>query len=296
MIDFVRMFDDYSIDYALEGKNVGQSFVGVHCPWCDDSSYHGGVPRDGGERFSCWRCGSHPFKQTLSIILGAKNVDSILDMYRDDSIDEIIKVPVVSGVSHVTVPGGPLQWYHKKYLEGRRYDPDKLSAVYGVTGTEPYSEYGARVYFPIRFKGETVSFQGRSIREDAYYRYLTAKPEEEKIFHKHLLYNLDLCTDDYIVLVEGVFDALRLGNGACATFGTSYLTEQLLHLKPYKRVFMLYDSEPVAQAKAKKAGDTISHMIRGGVYILDIGQGHDPDDLSDEDARVLMSDIRRVVY
>ena len=52
MIDYLQLFDDYAVDYALEGKNFGNNFIGIHCPWCNDSSYHGGVPKDGSEKFS----------------------------------------------------------------------------------------------------------------------------------------------------------------------------------------------------------------------------------------------------
>jgi DNA primase len=123
---------------------------------------------------------------------------------------------------------------------------------------------------------------------------MTAAPELEKMFHKHLLFNYDLCKEDFIVLVEGVFDALRLGDGACATFGTQFMAEQLLLVKPFKRVFMLYDNEFEAQEKAKKASGLISNLISGEVMVVNLGGSKDPDNLSDDDARCLMSEFRRV--
>jgi len=296
MINYIQLFDDYSVDYATEGKNVGQNFIGLHCPWCGDSSYHGGVPKDGTERFSCWRCGNHGLKQTLATILGVKNVDIILDGYRDDFVTVNEKRTSDCGVSHVSVPGSELQWYHKTYLQNRRYDPELLMQKYKVAGTEPLSDYGARVYFPIIYKGEVVSYQGRSINPYDTYRYMTASPQEEKMFHKHLLYNYDFCKEDFIVLVEGVFDALRLGDSACATFGTQFMAEQLLLVKPFKRVFMLYDNEFTAQEKAKKAANMVGGLIDGEVMVVNLGGSKDPDDLSDDDARCLMSEFRRVVY
>ena len=51
MIDYISLFEDYSVDYALEGSNIGNNYIGLHCPWCDDTSYHGGVPRGGTRAF-----------------------------------------------------------------------------------------------------------------------------------------------------------------------------------------------------------------------------------------------------
>ena len=183
------------------------------------------------------------------------------------------------------MPGVALNWNHKEYLEKRRYDPDYIETVYGVKGTDWTHRYGARIYVPIIFKNELVSYQGRYIgsNPDAL-RYITAKPENERRFHKHILYNFDNCRGDRIVLVEGIFDAWRLGAGACATFGTSFMDEQLLLLKPFRRVYFLYDSEPEAQAKAKKAVQTIQPLLNGKAYLVDLGTGGDPDDLTQNDA------------
>ena len=107
----------------------------------------------------------------------------------------------------------------------------------------------------------------------------------KKRFHKHVLYNIDNCKSDTVVMVEGIFDVMRLGKyDVCASFGTSFMAEQLLLLKPYKRIFMLYDSEGPAQEKAKKAANMITNITRGEVYNVNLGTGGDPDDLSNEDA------------
>jgi len=91
MIDYIKLFDDYNVDYATEGKNVGRDFIGLHCPWCGDSSYHGGVPKNGSEVFRCWRCGGHGLKQSLSIIMGIREIDMVLDNYRD-SVEIVEKI------------------------------------------------------------------------------------------------------------------------------------------------------------------------------------------------------------
>lgn len=295
MIDYISLLEDYSVDYSLDGANVGNTYIGLHCPWCDDTGYHGGVPRAGYRSFSCWKCGSHSVEAALSRILGIRNIAEILAKYEDDSIQvQSRDRHLIYPDRKVIVPGGKLEWYHKKYLAGRRYDPDIVERDFSIQGTEPLSSEGPRVYFPIVYNKEVISYQGRSIRKETKYKYLVASPDYEKRFHKSMLYNIDNCTDDTVVMVEGIFDVMRLGKyGVCASFGTSFMPEQLLLLKPFKRIFMLYDSEGPAQEKARKAGAMITNITRGDVYNIDLGTGGDPDDLSNDDAVKLMADLRR---
>lgn len=295
MLDYISLFEDYGVDYATEGPNVGNNYIGIMCPWCGDTSYHGGVPKNGQHKFSCWRCGGHSLEATLSRLTGIKDIQAVLSKYDDGaSLLQTEQRILVHPERKVLVPGNELEWYHKKYLESRHYDPEYIIREYKVRGTTPPDT--PRVYFPIFYNGEVVSYQGRAINKDAYLRYMTAPPDEEKVFHKSILFNIDNCTNDTVVMVEGVFDALRLGkHDVCASFGTSFMPEQLLLLKPYKRIFMLYDSEIPAQEKAKKAANMIANISGGEVYNVNLGEG-DPDELSDEDARKLMNDLRRKVY
>jgi hypothetical protein len=32
MLDYLSLFEDYGIDYATEGPNVGNNYIGVMCP------------------------------------------------------------------------------------------------------------------------------------------------------------------------------------------------------------------------------------------------------------------------
>lgn len=298
MIDFIQLFDDYSVDYKLDGKNVSKDFIGVNCPHCGDTAYHGGVPKNGSPKYTCWRCGTHSLNKTLSILMGVKNVEGILKEYSDG-------IPLVASTENkktiirpdtVIVPGEDIQWYHRDYLSKRRYDPDYLIQKYHIKGTGPMSEFGARVYFPIIFKNEVVSYQGRSIAKNPWLKYMTAAPDKEKIHHKHILFNYDNAQDDFVVLVEGVFDAVRLGDGACATFGTSFMREQLYWLKDFKRIFMLYDDEFFAQKKSQDAINNITNITMGQVFKINLNNIGDPDDLSQDDVRYVMNEFRRKIY
>ncbi len=293
MIDYISLFEDYGVEYALEGPNVGTQFIGVLCPWCSDVSFHGGFPRNGAERYTCWRCGTHSVKATLTRLTGVRDIEQILKGY-DDGMSHVVKSTKEYREDFtVTVPGGPLAQYHKNYLVGRRYDPEYLEAKYFLRGTHPLSSEGNRIYAPVIFRNEIVSYQGRAIN-GATPKYKAAHPSQEKLSHKHTLYNIDNCKSDFIVLVEGVYDVFRLGDNSAATFGTAFSEHQIVLAKDYDRVFMLYDSEGDAQQRAKDASQLIATLVKD-VAIVDIGEG-DPDDLSDDDARALMKDLGGKIF
>lgn len=106
--------------------------------------------------------------------------------------------------------------------------------------------YG-RIMIPIKFKGEIVGFQFRSIygEEPKYllYSYKSFKP-------KNFVFNYDLASrNDYVYICEGVFDILPFYNVAVACFG-KMLTEQQKRLiaNTWSRVYICFDSDAIDEA------------------------------------------------
>jgi DNA primase len=89
------------------------------------------------------------------------------------------------------------------------------------------------------------------------------------------------------VIVEGIFDAWRIGSGAVATFGTRYTHEQLLLLRGMKRAFILYDADAIPIAH-KLAHDLSSIVTQ--IEVLELSEG-DPDNLKEDDVRALRKDL-----
>jgi len=182
-----------------------------------------------------------------------------------------------------------LQSYHKTYLAQRNHDPDYLAQKYQLMGTLPAGPYALRIMAPIFYQGQWVSYQGRDITGKTPLKYKACKKELEIIHHKNILYNLDNCKRKEIIVVEGLFDVWRLGDDTCATFGTSVSKKQINVLSKFKRVFIMFDSEQLAQKKAKELADQLSLL---GVESINISLSEgDPGDMATDDANKLKSEL-----
>jgi DNA primase len=112
----------------------------------------------------------------------------------------------------------------------------------------------------------------------------------EVIHHKHILYNLDTVKSSMII-VEGIFDVWRIGDGAVASFGITYTLEQIILITLIKpsRVFIMFDSEPQAQRNAEKLGSALSSL---GMKTEVITPSHgDPCDLTDSEVLSLRKEF-----
>ena len=181
---------------------------------------------------------------------------------------------------------------HRNYLIKRGFDPDflikkyKLMAVYN-TGLQ---KYRFRIIVPIFINGKMVSFVGAAIsRGDGIVKYLNCTLEEAILPIGHCLYNYD-SVGDTAVIVEGIVDVWRMGDGFVATFRKNMTSEQmelLLRKKP-KRVFILYDADAGEQSHA------LANRLCGifpSVEVLELDKG-DPADLSMAEAQ----EIRGIIF
>lgn len=288
--DALQFCIDYDIPYYTEGKNVTEGWVNIQCPLCEDAFNHGGFNPEKGY-YHCWRCGGHSLKYIVWVLTKEKDTDKIIEEYSDEITVKRKEEKEKPIVTHVDMPGEDLQWYHKAYLRSRNFNPEYLEQKYYLKGTTPSFKFGPRIYTPIYYNGDLVSYQGRSIKEDdSDIKYLTAASDKEKILHKDILFNLDNCIKDYIVVVEGVYDVFRLGDNSCASFGISFTQKQLQLLSQYKRIYFVYDTEERAQKAAEKAGGTIALFSNSYVEQITL-DGSDPGDMSDEDAEALMKEL-----
>ena len=41
-MDIIQLFNKHNIDYRTSGKNISHEWIGVCCPICFDSGFHGG--------------------------------------------------------------------------------------------------------------------------------------------------------------------------------------------------------------------------------------------------------------
>jgi DNA primase len=183
--------------------------------------------------------------------------------------------------THVDLPGGDLKPIHKKYLKKRGFDPGYLEDRYHIRGTVS-GDYKYRIIIPIYNRaGRLISYQGRTVI-DSPVKYKGARLDESVSHYKHALYNINNCEGSGILVVEGVFDVWRLGDGAVCTFGTSVPDQQVKEMAVFDRIFLLFDPEPAAQKKARKIALKLA-SLKKEVEMINLSSG-DPADMSFSEA------------
>lgn len=290
-VDFVRIFDDYGIGYSYSGSN----WVNIQCPHCGDTGQHLGIHIE-GQYANCWKCGGHNIEYTIKKILGitTQTLEELLQKYsvRYVLFNKVNNKQTV--VQNIELPGRSLERMHKKYLINRGFDPDYLVNKYHITGTSiSDGEWGYRIIIPIIYDGKIVSYQGRAIKKDMP-RYKTLEVEKSVVSPKSILFNMDNCQSKRAVVVEGPFDAMRIGDGVVATLGIGMTLAQmeLLALR-YTSIVFLFDPEEKAQERAKKHSYVLlSTLGIKDVSVVDMEWEHDPGSLTDEEVSIIKEELQ----
>jgi hypothetical protein len=263
MIDFKKLCQDYHIPIFLSGKNVSPGWQNIRCPMgCGDKSNHMGFSPTGS--FVCWRCGSAPFKKVLSRLLhiDENEISSVIRQYGGHVVHQPSQEQAVRiGSSKFKFPSNTdkMTERHKKYLESRGFDPDKLEREWGLLGTGPLSvldnvNFKHRIVAPINWDNRIVSFQARDYTNRQTLRYLTCPPQREIILHKNILYGDQEKWQDKIIVVEGITDCWRFGpENSCAVFGIEFKITQVHEMKKhFEKMIVVFDKESQAQEQAEK--------------------------------------------
>jgi hypothetical protein len=262
-------------DHGIEVGEVTRSYLNAPCCWCHGSSTSPtplGFHRTGGY-VTCFRCGSHPLVHTIARILhlSIPQAQAIRGQYT--YADASQKSLEITFASSCTPPGGPLTPRYRAYLESRGLDPELIALEYGVLASGPicrwYGEtrdwkgvdFSDRLVVPISDRlGRVVAFQGRTIARNEPMRWKFPPLDRVAAHYKETLYNLHRHQGDTVAVVEGIPDAWKLGRGSVASYGTSMSQTQIRLLGGFRRVVMLFDSEPAAQARARRVAREISAL------------------------------------
>ncbi len=286
-MDIKTLLTDYNITYWDSGKNVTPGWINITCPFCDDKSNHGGFnPKN--EYYNCWHCGWKPLSKIIATILNVNEFEAktILDKYKTSGIK--VKNRSIKP-SSISIPGDELQLQHVRYLIKRGFEPLPLVKKYHLTGTLYDSrDYGYRIIIPIYYKNQIVSYQSRTIVDNVEQKYKACAKEKEIIEHKKILYNLDNCNKEKVIVVEGVLDCWKLGNNCCSTFGVDYTRDQLLMLCQFDELFICFDPDAAGQAAALKLSCELS-ILNKKVEIIKLET--DPGDLSLDDGLYLKKEL-----
>ena len=251
-------------------------FVNIDCPHCspDSNKYRLGISLT-GEYANCWTCGRHSVVESLVVIVGASRRGVVLDLFRSITPEQP-RERVVSS-NRLVLPRGveDIRAQHRRYLERRGYDVQKLVNLWGIRGIGVTPPLSWRVFIPIMQHGRMVSWTTRSICDDVERRYWTAKESESIVSRNDLLYGEDYCRHG-VIICEGPLDVWKVGPSAVASLGTSFSQSQLRRLKKYSRRVIVFDSDDEAQRRALKLWDVLDSPNANGQTINVVLDSKDP--------------------
>ena len=289
--DIEKFIEDNEIQFWDTGPNTQHGWINIQCPFCDDDTNHGGFNLRTGH-YNCWKCGWHNTVELIKEILGISFGQAVYIQKQYQNYSAIKKkTQIDNDIKEIKLTNkNKLRKCQRKYLEKRKFDADYITRKYdlrdgGIAGPQAY-----RIIFPIYFENKIVSYQGRDYTEKSWPKYKACELKKEALHHKDIVYNIDNANNECCVAVEGLFDVLRLGDGAVGTFGTSFTRKQVILLsKRFEIVYIAFDKEVQAQKKAHELGNMLAGV---GVesYILDIHE-NDPADLSELSAKMLMKEL-----
>lgn len=259
-MELLEFLQKYGIETAPEGHHHrSRGWVSIDCPYCTPESrrFRLGI----NERFfttNCYSCGrqkpSHvlreitraPWKEILSVI--KDNVGNAPADY----------VPQVKGKLELPEGTGEMLKQHTNYLKKRKFQNiGKLTKLWELKGIGISPTHPWRILIPIHHRGEIVSWTTRAIDDTVEPRYLAAKPSQEKIHSRDLLYGLDYCRHT-IALVEGPLDVIAGGPGCACALGTSISPKQLSLISTFPRRVICLDAERSGQKVAQSLVDQLS--------------------------------------
>lgn len=279
-MDIPQILEDLDIEYKEHGehRHATYGWIQVCCPFCGDSNYKLGISLEWGG-CSCWACGTHKLPDVLAEITGQTRSSFYSLLKRDFSLDK--KDRIKRG--KLVLPKGlkALDRIHRKYLKSRGFDPDELTKLWGLQGIGLCAKLPFRIFIPVHFRGEIVSWTTRKAQESGPTpRYINAKPEEEVYSIRSLLYGADYVRHA-IALVEGPTDVWRIGPGAAATLGVAYTPEQVAKIARYPVRVIIFDADLSAQQRATELLETLS-VLPGATYKIQL-DAKDPGSASEKE-------------
>lgn len=253
---FAEIFNQFGIDYRDSGHHhcrVG--WIQIDCPFCSKGwrKYRLGFNLVSG-RASCWACGPKSVHEVFHEITGRPY--SELRRVLANLVRETAPTKEKQKRGKLITPPapalGPLKKQHKEYLKERNFDPLHIEKLWGIQGLNQYAGMLSwRIFIPITYRGEIVSWTSRAIDDENPDRYISAKPSQEVFPHKTLLYGEDYCRDT-IVICEGPTDVWKIGPSTTCTFGTSFKREQVLKMAQYPKRVICFDNEKEGQIRASE--------------------------------------------
>lgn len=127
------------------------------------------------------------------------------------------------------------------------------------------------VFFTYDNQGRYIYWNTRSIQKGAYIKSFNGMSGEGEYSKRNTVFNLNIArTQPEIVIVEGVIDALTIGDSGVATFGKQVTDEQveliLSNVTPEKGIYVMIDKD--APEQAEKLAQRLYHKHKNTFVVL----------------------------
>lgn len=294
-LDAIAVLEEANIEYREQGKNVGQGWIGVNCPFCMDHSFHMGINIQ-SKSISCWKCGTTGnIIKFLQAVTGSfqESLQLAEKMIQHNRVLKSFEIKNISNSAQVNFPRNTkpfLLLEHKNFLKKeRKFNPKYLEEKYNLHSTGPDSDLPNRIIVPVVHNYRLLTYTGISISENARIKYFHC-PNEKSVLHiKKYLYNLNTVKKDVFV-VEGIFDAWRFGDTACPLFGANATDEQIKILAGIQNVYLLLDGDNAGRKGALRIAHQLSAFTN--THIISLPEGQDPDSLPREEINKIKQSIK----
>jgi hypothetical protein len=203
------------------------------------------------KKIHCFRC---DFGGDLSLILPQLAILPITEVVPIKPPTENILEGIPGNYQYLDKLEYPWNELVYKFLHDKGFDSASLKQVVFVPDyIKGGFSFGPRLMFPIYQSDEYRGFQGRTIYKNTDPKYIGATG----MLKGELLYNYDKAFSQryMLVITEGFFDCLKVGDRAVATLGKNITKKQLrlIQLGVFDKVvvFLDKDAEKEAYANAK---------------------------------------------
>lgn len=238
------MLVEAGIEVLDRGHGVAKGNFNIHCPLCGaaDRGHHMGISLDKGW-WGCWRNAEHRGKSPVRLMVAAlgkpvwevRRLLGLHDTPDPGAFDGLRArlVPNPSPSRESGAQGGkppsltlPIDFHtfdprrgttasrrFAEYVQGRGFTGRAFEDV-----THAYSlryafrgPFKDRVILPYMYKGDVVTWTGRSVYATERLRYRDLEQAESVIFKNELLYNYDGAAmgGQALIVLEGPFDVLK---------------------------------------------------------------------------------------
>jgi len=249
------LFKQLNIEFKEHGEHhhCTEGRINIDCPHCSPNQKAfrlGWHLKD--KYFSCWNCGPQQTINTFIALTGSP-FNYIKDLVKGILPEDFFEKKRISTRVQIPESVGPLHQAHIDYLRGRGFkNIDELIHLWKIQGIDHLGDRLAwRIYIPILFDNEVVSWTTRSIG-DKKDRYLSASANESKLNLKQLLYGEDYVNGKTIIVFEGPINVWKVGPGSTAILGLEYTNFQVRQIAKYPIRYVCMDATEQAQEVAER--------------------------------------------